>query len=1133
MFFIGLTLIGIIAFNALPVEMMPNTTFGDITINIDVRGGIPAAEVEKRIAIPVEEAVGSVTYLKNILAISKEGNCTVILEFEPGINMDFASLEVREKFNRIRNKLPPEIEKPVIAKYEYLDVPIMIIAVTSDRRTPEQLRKVVDDSIRDRIQRIEGVARAEVAGGRESKVLIEIDQSKLQAYNLPINRVVDIINVNNANLLAGEIKRAKDKYLIRTIGEFQNLADIGNLAISTTKEGSVIRLRDIAEIKDSYLEPTGLARLNAQPVVSIYVQKESQGNTVKIAKIIHKEVKELGKILDSDIKITPTFNQAEAIEQAVNQVKSSLIYGAILSTVVLLFFLRDWRSVFIIASSMPLSILITFCCMYFNKLTINVMSLSGLALGVGMLVDNAIVVLDNIFKKRANALAAGMTMSEKDLAIIGADEMLLAITASTATTVVVFLPLVFINPEIRLLYSGIALTITYSLVASLFAALTLVPMMAARMRLRSDYEAGATSSAFGEKIKTAFQFMRNLRDKILHVPMRAIGMQLRRFIYNPLKAIVARINLLLYKAIYRPFLFIKLRLRKKAKVDSIAEALPSPEEQIVPDQERKGAYQRFINGALTLRYLIVVLAALAFVRVLFETKHLEKEFIGIAEQNKFTVFIELPTGAKLDISDKIVAQVEKIISRLPEVKTSTAKIEPWSSKIYVELYPLSKRKRPTADIMNSLRPLTEKLDPAFIYYEEAEEVGTKEILIELYGYDYDVLKSLAIQTAQRIQSIPKFTDTKIRMREGRPEMRLAIDKRQAAMFGLTVEDIALALHTQMRGLVATRFRGISEPIIRVKDQTQVKEEKAPSSSTEEQKILEQKTKEMRTMRLGSPSGETRELETIARLEEKFRRTFADLRRISFTTPDGNQVYLSQLASFKFDLGPSEIWRKNKSRMVQVSANTGGLALGTAAEKVQEVLKDYRFPKDYFWQFGGNYDKMIRNQRELTFAIVLSLILVFMLLASLFESFSQPFIILMTVPLAAIGAIIALRMTHKPVGTGALIGGIMLGGMVVNKAIVLVDRINFLKHRRTVEKTTVSDREIIVIASHDRLRPIMMTSLTTILGLIPMALDKSESSNLWSPLAITAIGGETVSTVLTLFVIPCVYLIFKDLKLIRK
>jgi len=404
MFFIGIVIIGTIAFTLLPVEMMPNTSFGDITINIDVRGGIPASEVEKLIALPVEEAVGSVTHLKNILSIAKEGNATIILEFEPGTNMDFAAMETREKFNRIRNKLPTEIEKPVIAKYEYMDVPIMILAVTSQSRDPEELRKIVDEKIKDRIQRIEGVAKAEVSGGREGKILIEVDQYKLQAYSIPINRLVDIINVNNSNLLAGEIKRVKDKYLIRTIGEFQNLTDLGNLAIATTKEGSAIRLKDVAQVKDSYLEPMAFARLNSQPVVSIYVQKETNANTVTISKAINKELKALSKIVDKDIKITSTFNQAETIEQAVDQVKIALFWGGILATLVLLAFFRDLRLVFIIASSIPISLLLAFALMYFNKLTVNVMTLSGLALGVGMLVDNAIVVLDNVFKKRDKLL---------------------------------------------------------------------------------------------------------------------------------------------------------------------------------------------------------------------------------------------------------------------------------------------------------------------------------------------------------------------------------------------------------------------------------------------------------------------------------------------------------------------------------------------------------------------------------------------------------------------------------------------------------------------------------------------------------------------------------------------------------
>jgi len=1058
MFFLGFTIVGIIAFKLLPVEMMPNISFWDITINIDVRGGIPASEIERRIAIPTEEAVSSVSHIKNILSISKEGNATIILEFEPGTNMDFAALEVREKFNRIRNELPTEIEKPVIAKYEYMDVPIMILAVTSLKRTPEELRKIVDEKVKNRIQRIEGIARAEVAGGREGKILIEADQYKLQAYGLSINDLVDIININNANLLAGEIKRAKDKYLIRTIGEFQNLEEIRNLAITTTKEGSVIRLKDVAEVKDSFLEPVAYARLNAKPVVSIYVQKESTANTVKISNLVNKELKNLRDILDKDINITSTFNQAEAIQQAVNQVKSSLMYGAILATLILLIFLRNITSVFIIASCIPLSILITFCLMFFSGLTLNVITLSGLALGVGMLVDCAIVVLDNILKKRdeftkdPNNLAVYNLDAniEKKLAISGTEEMNLAIITSTVTTIIVFLPLAFVNPEIRMLYSGIAFTIIYSLIASLFTAITLVPMLTARLKIKFPPPKQQTPAPVNEN-----------------------------------------------------------------QADTKEQPASTPESPSVG--KFQSLYEKVILTVLSMRYIIVVLIIIVSIKTLQESTKLEKEFIGIAEQNKLTIFIEMPTGTRLEVSDKIVQLVEDAISKKPEVKSLTAKIEPWSSKIYVELIPLNKRKKSTAQIINELRPITDKFEPAFIYYEEPEEIGTKEILIELYGYDYESLKSLAIQVAQRIQTIPKFTDTKIRMREGRPEMHLNIDKRQSAMFGLTTEYIALALHTQMRGLVATRYRGTDEPVVRIK---------------EGREKLELQSQEILKMKPALSARESKEVETIVRLEEKFRKTFEALRRITLITPDRERVYLSQLSNFKFEIGPSEIWRKNKYRMVQVSANIGGTALNTAAQKVKEVLRDLTFPKDYFWQFGGNYDKMIRNQKELGFAIILSIILVYMILASLFESLSQPFIILMTVPLAAIGAIMALRITHLPVGMGVLIGAIMLGGIVVNNAIVLIDRINFLSHKIPGGYGKKETLKIVSKASYDRLRPIMMTSLTTILGLIPMALDKSESSGLWSPLAITVIGGLTISTFLTLFVIPCIYLIFKELKIGR-
>jgi HAE1 family hydrophobic/amphiphilic exporter-1 len=665
--------------------------------------------------------------------------------------------------------------------------------------------------------------------------------------------------------------------------------------------------------------------------------------------------------------------------------------------------------------------------------------------------------------------------------------MILAITASTVTNIIVFLPLLFINPETKLLYGGIALTNTYSLLASLLTATTLVPMFLARFKL-------------------------NLTPKMAE---EALLSQIES--QNP----------------ETPQSIAQETQQHPPEPGTPAQQQASPE----PKRFRfsfASFYKGLISAILLFRYLIVILILIVFARVIKESKKLEKEFIGIAEQNKFTIFIEMPTGTKLDVTDRAVKKVEEITKMAPEIKNATAKVEPWSSKVYVELQPLARRKRTTQEIINSLRPYTEKIEPAFIYYEEPEEVGTKEIIVELYGNDYEKLKSLAVQSAQRLQTIPKFTDVKIRMREGRPEWQLYIDKTQAALFGLTVEDISLALHTHMRGLVATRFRGdpkqaplarLQEPLpYRVSLFTPENAAEIPPTAMDISRVAPSRRSDK----------EAKEVETIVRLEEQYRQSIDDLRRINLVTPDGLQIYLFQIAKFNYDIGPSEIWRKNKARMVQVSANTGGVALGTAADNVKKVLKDLPMPKDYFWQIGGNYDKMIANEKELQQAIVLSVILVYMVLACLFESLVQPFIILVTVPLGAIGAIMALIWTHKAVGLGVLMGAIMLGGIVVNNAIVLIDRINFLRSKPgSGYDTRKGTRAAVVLASYDRLRPIMMTSLTTILGLIPMALDKSESSNLWSPLAITIIGGMTVSTFLTLAVIPSVYMITRDFTWTKK
>jgi HAE1 family hydrophobic/amphiphilic exporter-1 len=476
------------------------------------------------------------------------------------------------------------------------------------------------------------------------------------------------------------------------------------------------------------------------------------------------------------------------------------------------------------------------------------------------------------------------------------------------------------------------------------------------------------------------------------------------------------------------------------------------------------------------RRKVFLFAFIAFAAALFLFSRIGKEFLGTTEQNKFTVFIEMPTGTKLEATDTIVKRVEALVKEVPEVKTFSSRVEPWSSKIYVELVGLMQRKRSVAEVIESLRPKVEKIRPAFIYFEEEQEVGTKEIIIELFGYDYGILREIAISMASRLGTVKGFTDTKIRMREGRPELGLRIDRKRIALFDMDVSDVCDMVHAQMRGLRATLFHTASS-----------------------------------------------EVETIARIDERYRKTFKDLRKLILTNKKEDKVYLEQVADFKYGLGPSEVWRKNKTRMIQVSANIGRTPLSKAGELTKKALADLKLPEGYFYRLGGNYPTMIATQKQVLPVLLLIIILIYLILASLFESYSQPLIIMLSVPLALIGVVIALYATGKSVGMGVFVGLMMLGGIVVNNAILLIDHANQLRKR------SVKYLKAIIMASRDRLRPILMTTLTTLLGLLPMATGREEGSNLWSPLAITVIGGLISSTILTLLIVPSAYIVSEDFK----
>ncbi len=1019
-----LVLFGVVSLTKLPVELYPNTSFGEISIIIQARGGIPPTEVEDQVTKLVEEAVSTVTDLEQLLSISKEGESTVVLSFKTNTDMDFAALEVREKFAKIKNQLPKEIEKPVIAQFQQSDVPVVIVSATSESRTTEEIRRIVDATMKESLKRVPGVANVEIAGGRERKILVETDQVRLAAYGIPIDEVTSTLGSNNLNLLSGEVERVQDKYLVRVIGEFESIEQIKSMPLRRAHHGAIIRVKDVATVKDSFLEPAEFARLNVRPVVTAYIQKESSKNTITVAQELLKEIDRLKDKIPKDIHLVVTSNQAEFIKKAIENLVESLFQGIILIILVFFVFLfrmnvkgfvaitvlivatlfikgpplfaiaavlvaalvmvPKFRSVIIVTLPIPVSVVGTFVFMRMFGLTINAMTLFGIALGVGMLVDNAIVVFENILKKRE----AGQGIVQS--AVIGSEEMFLSIVASTISNVIVFLPLFFMGEELQKLYSGMALTIVISLVISLFCAVTLVPMMCARPSLAAQI---AAQEGAGRWV-----------DRLAQSEKRA--------------------------------LFLSIRHRYKV--------------------------------------LLVCIGILMISN--FFMSRLGKDYLGSTEQNKFTIYVEMPTGTRLEVSDTTVKKIEKVVKKIPELKNVSSRIEPWSSKIYVELVKGSERKRTVDAVIEGLREETSKMPPAFVYFQQEEQVGTKEVIIEIFGYNYDKLRELAIAIANRMGTIKGLSDTKIRMREGRPEMQVRVQKKIAGLQGFTVSDTANQIHGQMRGLRATVYHT-----------------------------------------------EGKEVETISRLDEKYRKTFKDLHRLVMTNQTGDPVLLDQMADFKFGLGPSEIWRKNRNRMIQVSANKGKVPLSQAVDELKKALKDLPFPEDYFYRVGGDYSTLIKTDRQLRLMSLFVIVLVYLVLASLFESFTQPILIMAAIPLALAGAVTALYAGPKAIGVGALLGMMMLAGVVVNNSIMLLDRINYY-----VRQCKINHTKAAILANKDRMRPILMTLSGTLLGLIPMAIDRSEGANLWAPLALTVIGGLVSSTILTLLVTPSFYIIFNDI-----
>lgn len=1027
----GIVIFGAVSLMLLPQELFPQIVYPQLTVVTPYANAAPE-EIETLITKPIEEAVGTVAGVKNIQSISKEGLSLVIAQFGWSQNINFAALGMREKIDLIKERLPRDAEEPVVLPYNPFDRPILILSVTaSSERSPVGLRELTRKMLKDEIEKVEGVASAMISGGLEREIDVDINQDKLEARKIPILDVSKAISSANLNYPAGTIKESFYEYLIRTLGEFEKVRDIEDVTIGSggsegdayegqvEQEGAISRnkqliyLKDVAVVTDNVKERTSYSRFNGNENISMSVQKQALGNTVRIINRVKKKIAELKSDLPKDINVAIVYDQSTFIKSSINGVGAAAWQGGILVFIVLYYFLRNFWSAIIVTLTIPISVMATFALMFFSGVSVNMMSLGGLAFGVGSLVDCAIVVVENVFRH------IQLGKEKKEASIIGANEVFVSVTGSVLTTVVVFLPLIFVVGIIGQVSKDFALTVTFSLLASLAASITIVPLLASK---------GVSAS---EKVALKDE------DDLSALDKAALVSKIRR----------------MYEKLLEKF------IGNKAKYLSIT--------------------------------LAIFIASLCLFAVM------DKELMPKVDQGQFVIKIDMPAGTRLGVTNAVSQRIEKFIMSIPEVKDISATVgstqesatkhilERLSSnqaEIVVTLK--SKRRSKTSDVVQRIKKALSamKLEGGKIEYILQENVlaaglqTQAPITIEVKGNDLKVLEELVSKTQDSLSGIKGIYGVKNNLAEPSPEVKIHIDKDKASLYGLSVSDIAQTAIIALKGSVSTKFKEKGQ-----------------------------------------------EYDIRVRLREKDRNNFTKLGRLQLQSPLGMSVPLDSVATFGKGKGPSEIRRTNQERVVSIYANIYNRPLKDVSADVNEMIKKFDIPKNYMIKLAGETEEMKSSFDSLRNAIIAAFILVYMIMAALFESLWQPFIIMFTIPLSLIGVAWILFVTHTSVSAYVLMGVGILGGIVVNNAIVLIDCINLFISRG------MSVKEAVVHASKIRVRPILMTALTTILGLVPMAFLGGEGSELRSPIAITVIGGLFIATYLTLIVIPTLYLGFVELR----
>ncbi len=1142
MIVIGILVFGWLSYGQLSLDLMPDITYPSLTVRTEFAGAAPE-EVETSVSRPIEEALGVVTNLVSISSISKAGQSDVIMEFNWDTDMDEAISEVREKLDLVF--LPDDADKPIILKYDPSLDPILRLGLTGG---PDLFynRYVAEEEIKRALETVDGVAAVKVKGGFEEEIRVELSEDKISLMGLDIQQIRQRLAQENVNLAGGELKEGQSEYIVRTLNEFKNIEEIANIKLGL-QGGREVRLKDLGRVFRTHKDRQIITRLNHRESVELEVYKEGDANIVEVARNVRnkvfgtpeqqafvanmlkkekevttpkepekKEVKSSkgkrggrrGKAfqeamlkrkmtdfitysLPKGLNIDLLTDRSVFIENSINEVKNTALIGGVLAVLVLFLFLGNLSSTVIVGLSIPISIVATFTPMRLFDVSLNIMSLGGLALGIGMLVDNSIVVIESIYRCREEG------DSYVDSVVRGTGEVGAAVAASTLTTIAVFFPMVFVEGVAGQIFGDLALTVVFSLLASLGVALFFIPMLASRKFQPPSVQQGADHPKdFYKNFRSIAQMIESLRSFKSSFGKAGNGLKIALGVLAPVWLAYVLVRFLLYIAlelagklattamILLGAIFGLIKLLWEKVLSKIAGFFV----QLFNRGFRKvyDFYPQVLDWALKNKGTVLMASIIPFLfAVLIIFPRLGSELIPAVHQNEFNVELSLPIGTPVETTAEVVRPIEEMILDIPEVqqistvagvdltKISDSESGEHTAKITVILKPnndpVGVEERVLADIRNRLSNYS---GIAFQISRPVLFSFKTPIEVEIKGYNLTALTTVSSEAVEALSRVPGLTDVKSNMQRGNPEVQIIYDRNRLAYFGLNILDVANIVRNKVRGDVATEFKK-----------------------------------------------QDRRIDVLVRVRDEDRASIARLRRLNIN-PGGSAIPLESVAKIEINEGPSEIRRINQERSAVIMANIAGRDLSSVSEDVYQTLRNLDMPADFSFEITGQNKEMEVSLNSLRLALLLAIFMVYIVMASQFESFVHPFVILFTVPFALIGVLLTLWVFRIPLNIMVFLGLIMLAGIVVNNAIVLVDYINQLRRKG------LSKEEAIKQAGQARLRPILMTTLTTVLGLLPMALGLGEGAEIRTPMAVTVIAGLLSATVLTLVVIPTVYAIFE-------